>query len=149
MSIAAVVACAVAFIRRDRVGGIVLAASVVVASLLVLVVKNTVGRARPPIADMLGASPHSYSFPSGHTAMSTVLYGVLTVVLCRHVAHGVGRWLLAVNAALLVVGVGLSRVYLGFHWLTDVLAGWALGGAIVTVAIVVLNSRKLDRRGVR
>lgn len=141
------VVCAVVFVRRDRAGSIVLAGSVIVASFLVLAVKNAVGRERPPVADILGVLPRSYSFPSGHTTMSTVLYGVLTLIAVRHLGSAVRRRVVAVSGELLVVGVGFSRVYLGFHWVTDVVAGWLLGGAIVAVALVLLRSRDADCEG--
>lgn len=133
-------AVVVTVVRRDRTGLICLLATVLPASLVLVVIKDLVARSRPPVADMLGAAPHSYSFPSGHTTMSTVLYGVGAVLVARR-ADPLRRWALGVGYLALVAMVGWSRVYLGFHWLTDVVGGWLLGGAIVVTTYLVLDRR--------
>ncbi|MFF5184369.1 phosphatase PAP2 family protein [Streptomyces sp. NPDC000345] len=96
--------------------------------------KAAVGRDRPVWPDPVD-SAHYAAYPSGHALTATVVLGLLLWVLHR---HGVGRavWRTAVAvAAVSVGGVGLTRIWLGVHWPTDVLGGWLLGAALVALAI--------------
>lgn len=99
------------------------------AQALVWVLKLTLGRVRP-IA--MYAGTEQFSFPSGHAASSIVLYGFLAVLLARGKSPGV-RSAIALVAALLVGLVSFSRLYLGAHWLSDVLASLSLGTAWVAL----------------
>lgn len=85
-----------------------------------------VARARPPVADWL-LSASGYSFPSGHTANATAAAGLLAVLVAVLAGPGWRRRAGYAGAALFASAVGISRVYLGVHWPSDVLAGWALG----------------------
>lgn len=86
-----------------------------------------------PIELYLGTD--SYSFPSGHATLSTVVYGFLAVLSARSLASR-WRWLPYTLAALLVSGIAFSRLYLGAHWLADVAAGVGLGTAWVAVLAI-------------
>lgn len=79
-----------------------------------------------PRPEVVLAPPHSYSFPSGHTLKATVIYGFLAVMLARPLAPS-RRWMPYAAAVVPVTLVGFSRLYLGVHWLSDVLASLALG----------------------
>lgn len=102
------------------------AVATLTGSQLVAVLKEHVGRPRPALVDHL-VQASGLSFPSGHAANSAIVY--LTVaLLASQVAHGRAvRTTLIVLAALLVIAIGASRVYLGVHWPSDVLAGWSFG----------------------
>ncbi len=101
-------------------------------------------RDRPFFTDPL-ASESTYSFPSGHSTVSLATYGALAVVLARHVPR---RWRLAVlgGAALLVSLIGFSRLYLGVHYLSDVLAGFAAGTAWLALCVVALDLHERFRQ---
>ena len=94
--------------------------------------KVIVERARPDGAEAL-ATAGGYAFPSGHSATAVALYGALALIVARHGDARARRAAIAAAVALSVL-VGVTRVYLGVHYPTDVLAGWLLGGAVLAVA---------------
>jgi undecaprenyl-diphosphatase len=90
--------------------------------------KQLFERARPDLVPHV-IEVHSLSFPSGHSTLSAVTYLAIGALLARIEPR---LWLKAYllgTAMVLVILIGLSRIYLGVHWPTDVLAGWALGAA--------------------
>jgi membrane protein DedA with SNARE-associated domain/membrane-associated phospholipid phosphatase len=91
--------------------------------------KNALAIPRPPEA--IGRIA-GYSFPSGHALHASVLYGFLSVLLARQLPLA-RRWIAYALASVLIVGVGLSRLYLGVHWLSDVLGSLTLGLAWVAL----------------
>jgi undecaprenyl-diphosphatase len=97
--------------------------------------KAVIGRSRPPLSDAVPPYETSPSFPSGHTLNATVLTGVIVYLLLRRLESAWARATTVLVGAAFVVTMGLSRVFLGHHWLTDVVAGWALGLAWVTVVV--------------
>lgn len=104
--------------------GWVVAAVVLIAPLTTLL-KESFGRIRPPFADG-GARYESLSYPSGHSSGIATLVTV-AVVLAWPLLSARGRTWAVVAGAVLVVVVGLSRMWLGVHYLSDVLGGWSLG----------------------
>ncbi|GGN08686.1 phosphatase PAP2 family protein [Streptomyces fuscichromogenes] len=107
--------------------------------------KVAVGRPRPEWPDPVD-SAHYAAFPSGHTMTATVVCGLLLWLLHR---CGTGRalWCAALAAAgFSVVGVGLTRVWLGVHWPSDVLGGWLLGALVVALAVLAYEWER-DARG--
>jgi membrane-associated phospholipid phosphatase len=107
------------------------------------VVKHIVGRSRPPM-DIWITHPGGSAFPSGHATQSLATFAAIAFVVA--VVAPRARWPSAVLAAVLALGVGLSRVYLGVHWASDVIAGWLI--ALAWVGIVLwLGSRSLQAGG--
>jgi membrane-associated phospholipid phosphatase len=121
---------------RKRDAALVLVA-VTSSVLFVLLLKLLVGRPRPPVEDAR-LIQGGFSFPSGHSAVSAVLYGTLAYLLMRSVRRLRWRVLIGTATALLVLAIGLSRVYLGVHYPSDVLAGWAVG-ALWVLWVVILE----------
>jgi len=111
-------------------------------------VKYLVGRPRPPPAIWIGHFSGA-SFPSGHAVQSVACYATLALIVA---AGRPPRVKIAVGsvAALVVLVVGFSRIYLAAHWLTDVLGGYALGVAWLAIVIIVMPlvaaSRDTTRR---
>ena len=101
--------------------------------LLNVVIKLFFRRARPTLWEQI-TPLHDYSFPSGHAMLSISLGAALLFLLwpSRGQRGVIWRWLAAIFAVLWPIGVGLSRLYLGVHFPSDVLAGWCAGLAWTT-----------------
>lgn len=101
--------------------------------------KQLTGRARPPESLAVPPFESSPSFPSGHTLNATVILGLTAYLLVIWSNRKRWRAVAVLLLGLLVALMGLSRVFLGHHWLTDVIAGWAVG--LAWLAVVVTGHR--------
>lgn len=102
------------------------------------VLKVIFGRERPPMPWL--ATAGGYSFPSGHTLMATIYYGLLLYLLIRSGRVATGRKRLIACLGLLPALIGLSRIYLGVHYASDVLAGWTVGLAWLGMWMIIRDS---------
>lgn len=115
---------------------LLLAVAGMLALLVVPATKELVGRARPDasvqpvVEDLATGLANDAAFPSGHASTSGVFVGLVYLLFAPHLAR-LGRRLLGMAAIGYAAAVGVSRVYLGVHWFTDVVAGWALGTVVV------------------
>ena len=102
-------------------------------------VKALVARPRPAIGPVV-ASATGYGFPSAHATQAAAVWGALAVLAGRSLAGRRSRGTVAGAAAAVVALIGVSRLYLGVHWATDVVGGWALGALWLwgVVAVVYL-----------
>jgi len=113
------------------------------AATIASVAKQMVGRARPPLSLRL-VSETEPSFPSGHATDSAAFYIALALVVAVFVwRRPLARVAVTVAGVLTTTAIGLSRLELGVHWPTDVLAGWALG--TTAALVVVLGVAALSR----
>lgn len=117
-----------------------LALTMVGATVLTLALKYGFHRARP--TPFFGPVPHSYSFPSGHALFSFCFYGVLAGLINARVRSHTLRIVLFLIAAVVVASIGLSRIYLGVHYPSDVIAGYLAGGIWVSTMVTVDRIRK-------
>ncbi|MFB7461962.1 phosphatase PAP2 family protein [Streptomyces sp. NPDC056224] len=131
----AAVACVTLWWRGDRERAVRVALATLVATVVQQGVKGLVGRGRPVWPDPVD-SAHFSAYPSGHAMTAAVVAGLLLWLLPRAApARWAGTaWAVAVVS---VIGVGFTRLYLGVHWMTDVVAGWLLGVAVVALATSV------------
>ena len=97
--------------------------------------KTAVGRLRPPLADAVPPYESSPSFPSGHALNSTAIAGMVAYLLLLHLQSRLARAVTVVLAVGWAVAIGLSRVFLGHHWLTDVMVGWVIGFAWLALVV--------------
>lgn len=107
---------------------------VLAASALQQGLKALVGRDRPVWPDPIVSADYS-AYPSGHAMTATVVCGLLLWLVPRGAPRRFA-WTAAALAALSVLGVGFTRIYLGVHWFSDVLAGWLLGAVLVSLAVL-------------
>jgi undecaprenyl-diphosphatase len=106
------------------------------AGLLVRFGKATVGRERPPVEYRLVTETNE-SFPSGHALASAAILGVVLVVLLPFITSTGARVAVVAGVGLFVLAIGLSRLYLGVHWATDVIGGWVTGFAWLALCLTV------------
>jgi undecaprenyl-diphosphatase len=127
LTVVLVAAAGYLMIRRQLRLAVYVIATSLGALVLDPVVKLLVERIRPEVADPVATAPGP-SFPSGHALGSLVSYGVLLLVFLPAVPRRRRLWVVGLVATLIVL-IGLTRVALGVHYVTDVLGGWALGVA--------------------
>ena len=133
--IAAAITLAMVLRWRSRTPLVLMVIAVAGSLAMTVIGKAVVGRIRPPTSDAVPPFETSPSFPSGHALNSTVIAGLVAYLLLRRLTSRVARVVTVVLAAAWAVGIGLSRVFLGHHWLTDVMFGWTLGLAWLALVI--------------
>ncbi len=135
-----VIAVAVFWRRRERTDAAFVALAFLGAQVLSSGMKLGFRRDRPFFPDPL-ATESTFSFPSGHALVSLAVYGSIALVLGRRLSTRGRRALLLGVTTALAVAIGFSRLYLGVHFLSDVLAGFAAGVAWLALLYVALELR--------
>jgi undecaprenyl-diphosphatase len=123
-----------------------LALTMVGATVLDVALKYGFHRARP--VPFFGNLPHSYSFPSGHSLFSFCFYGVMAGLINARVRSHWLRVVVWCVAAVMVAAIGISRIYLGVHYPSDVVAGY-LAGAIWVGTMITMDRLRKTRRGLK
>ncbi len=131
-------------LMRKRKAALFVAGSVSSAAALTMLLKQSFDRPRPDLVPQFSHVVTS-SFPSGHSMLSAAVYLTLGALLARLQASLVLKAYVLLWALLLAALAGMSRVYVGVHWPTDVLAGWAAGAA--WAALCWLVARAMQRSG--
>jgi membrane-associated phospholipid phosphatase len=126
--------------RRERTDAVFVALAFLGAQVLSNGMKLGFRRERPFFPDPL-ATESTYSFPSGHALVSLAVYGSIALVLAQRVRARGRRLVLLAAAGALVIAIGFSRLYLGVHFLSDVLAGYAAGVAWLALLYLALEAR--------
>jgi membrane-associated phospholipid phosphatase len=134
------VAVVILWRRRERTDAVFVALALIGAQVLSTGMKLGFRRDRPFFPDPL-ATESTFSFPSGHALVSLAVYGSIALVLARHISSRGLRVLLFGATVLLIAAIGFSRLYLGVHFLSDVLAGYAAGVAWLALLYVAVEVR--------
>jgi undecaprenyl-diphosphatase len=123
---------------RDRGSAVQLTITAVGSAGLIGLLKQMLERDRPPIVSHL-VEVSGFSYPSGHSLAAAAIYTTLAILACRAVTPGWPRGAILSFTFVLILGIGFSRVYLGVHYPSDVLAGLLLGcgGAFLVTAVRV------------
>ena len=149
--IALVVVTVLAVKRRSWLPVVLMGVAAAGSVLITVLGKDLSARARPPLALAVPPFETSPSFPSGHTLNATVVLGVAAYLVMLGRRHLRGRLLVGSLVVVFVLAMGLSRVWLGHHWLTDVIAGWLVGlawlGTVVTGHRVKVTLDRAEREG--
>jgi undecaprenyl-diphosphatase len=134
-----VVAVAVLVHAGRRDGAVLLTVTMVGALVLENGLKFSFQRVRPP--PFFGPEPVTYSFPSGHALFSLCFYGGLAIAAARAVQSGVMKKGIWIATVLLVLAIGVTRIYLGVHYPSDVLGGYLI--AIAWIAILLSVEQRM------
>lgn len=111
------------------------------AMLFVGVVKNLIGRVRPPVENAL-ILEHGFAFPSGHSYFAVAFYGLLTYFWVRHFYQKWARIGVFTLGLGFILMLGISRIYLGVHWSTDVVAAFSLSVAWLAVIVAYIEYKR-------
>lgn len=128
------------FLRLKR-AAVLMTTNMVGAWILNDLLKLLFHRARPE--PFFGITPPGdYSFPSGHSLCSLCFYGMITALFVVRIQNRAARGVIIGAASLIIAGVGLSRVYLGVHYPTDVLGGWSI--ALCWISFLLMFDKRED-----
>jgi undecaprenyl-diphosphatase len=137
MTLVTVVGVLAFLMHRRRWHAAILAATVLLADVSSEALKTLYGRPRPDFVPH-GSYVYSASFPSGHSTLSAATFLTLAMLIASLEPNRGTKAMVYGLAVVLVLGIGVSRVYLGVHWPSDVLAGWCLGAAWALLAWIAL-----------
>ncbi|MGG3495725.1 phosphatase PAP2 family protein [Peribacillus simplex] len=130
-------------VLKHRLELILFSAVIIGSPLLNLMVKLFFRRARPDLHRLIDIG--GYSFPSGHAMNAFSLYSILTFLLWRHITAKWARVLLILFSMSMILSIGISRIYLGVHYPSDIIAGYLAGGFWIAISIWFFQ-RYQDRR---
>jgi len=142
--VTAIIAIVMLIIWKRWLEPLMVVVPLILEAMTFITVTWLVGRPRPDVPH-LDTSPVGSSYPSGHTA-AAVAYSAIVVVIFWHTRRTWIRALVVTIAAIIPILVGLSRMYRGMHFFTDVVFGALLGGTSVVVSAIVLR-RAAERQG--
>jgi undecaprenyl-diphosphatase len=138
LTIVAVAGSLLLLYRRRRSEAATLSIVVLGGNFLNFCLKHLIQRGRPVFDDPIFSLP-TYSFPSGHAMASTVFYGLLSIYALAHARQRYAAYIAAAGAVFMVALVSFSRVYLGLHYLSDVMGGIAEGIAWLSFCVAALH----------
>jgi undecaprenyl-diphosphatase len=144
--VASILTAWLTFLSRTWRPIVLVGGAAMVSTLATTLGKRLVGRTRPDHSEAVPPYESTPSFPSGHTLNTTVVIGVLLYIVCLQFQILWARIIAITAGVIFIIAMGLSRVFLGHHWLTDVMAGWFLGLAWVCMVILAHRLFHLIRK---
>ena len=136
-----VVALVILWLLRKKQEAGFLAIALISGEIIKELLKFLIHRERPDESLVL-IQESGYSFPSGHAFMSVIFYGMICYFIYQACKNNWQKIILLIATIIPVFLVGYSRIYFGVHWVSDVLAGWLIGGAMLAFFIVKLKNIK-------
>ncbi|GGP09587.1 phosphatase PAP2 family protein [Oceanobacillus neutriphilus] len=133
--IAIAAAIGIMFLYKHWYPGLLLLGGSLFAHLLNSFIKQLVSRERPSISVALNAE--GFSFPSGHSTISMVCYGLIAYLLCKKIRSQKIALIVQIGLGTLVFLIGISRFFINVHYLTDIIAGFTLGFALLYLYICI------------
>jgi len=122
--------------------GVITSIGVIISCILNNILKVIFARERPNLIQLV--KEKSYSFPSGHAMINMTLYSLLAILVYKNIKNKPLKYLLTLICVLIPTLIGISRVYLGVHYITDIIAGWIAGLliAVITYQIYIKTKNK-------
>ena len=130
-------------IKNRKIGGFI-ALNLIIAALLNLILKNILQRPRPTEYRIIDQS--GYSFPSGHSMVSMAFYGFLIYLIFKFVQNKKIKYLLISFLTILIILIGISRIYLGVHYTSDVLAGFLISISYLILYTSIIEKYIVEKR---
>lgn len=118
---------------KNKKTKLLIPSNVLLVTAINLIIKEIVKRPRPSINRLVSVS--GYSFPSGHSMSSIAFYGYLIYLIHQKISNKYLKWLLIIILSILILLIGISRIYLGVHYASDVISGF-LAGAIYLILFI-------------
>ena len=128
----------IVFIKNNKIRKYI-CANLIISTILNFGLKNIVRRARPDEFRIIEES--GYSFPSGHSMVSMAFYGLLIYLIYKKVNNKYLKNFLIILLSIIILLIGLSRIYLGVHYTSDVLAGFLLGISYLIIFVSIINQK--------
>lgn len=142
ITLAAIFSSIILFLLRNYYYLTSLLISILGGEIFVWTIKNTIDRPRPPLIDAL-ITENSYSFPSGHSFIAVSFYGLIIFFLFKGIKKNYQKSLLVFLGLTLIISIGISRIYLGVHWPSDVLASYFSGLIWLSVITSTTHIKKI------
>ncbi len=131
-----------AFKETRKKWALPISCSLVIAAIINNVIKILIARERPDIFRII--EMHDYSFPSGHSMNNMAYYSMMLLLTWKYIKNMKWKWLISIICVIMPLSIGFSRIYLGVHYATDVVAGWILGFAISYFIYQLFNKGKRE-----
>lgn len=129
---------------KNKKIGISICSNLVIATGLNILLKNILQRPRPTEYRLIDES--GYSFPSGHSMISMAFYGFVIYLIYKYVKNKYIKWSLITILSILIVSIGISRIYLGVHYTSDVLAGFLIAISYLVIYTGIINKFLLGKK---
>ena len=130
------------FIKNKKIG-ISVILNLVIITVLNQLLKRIVQRPRP--TEFRIVEETGYSFPSGHSMISMAFYGYLIYLIYKHVKNKYLKWISIILLSILICSIGISRIYLGVHYTSDVLGGFFISISYLIIYISAVNKFFIER----
>ncbi len=128
---------------KNKKIGISICANLVIVTGLNLLLKNILQRPRPTEYRLINES--GYSFPSGHSMISMAFYGFVIYLIYKYVKNKYIKWIIITILSIIIVSIGVSRIYLGVHYTSDVLAGFLISISYLILYTSIVNKFIIER----
>ena len=128
---------------KNKKIGIAIISNLGIVTILNQLLKRILQRPRPEEFRIINES--GYSFPSGHSMISMAFYGFLIYLIYKYVKNKYLKWTLITILGMLIISIGISRIYLGVHYTSDVIAGFLIAISYLIIYISILNKFVLER----